>query len=273
MTIKAQFQLPREQFTFLETARANSSVENSGPERIYVTKVLLRFDWQGEYSYYEDASVEVPAGESKVLPGVAFSIDLAASEGSHLCKLGLTYKTLKNNKWSEPESVYLEPGRHIFVNPSPNRKFEVFVSHSNDPADQVLLGECVKSLRLAGFEPVVAERRPRPGFPLWQKILGMIGRSDGFVVLWTTTGSTSGDVREEIGIALGVSRVQDLTMLPIVQRAVEIRGSIGGIEYAEFDPSDERSVRSALESTMRQLISASERKKEKGSLRPASKTE
>ena len=68
---------------------------------------------------------------------------------------------------------------------------------------------------------------------MWQKIESAIRRADAILILWTEKGSQSGDIREEIGIAIGAKRTKRI--IPLVQTGLTTQGSLMGLEYVPLD--------------------------------------
>ena len=81
-----------------------------------------------------------------------------------------------------------------------------------------------------GFTPYVAEYDRRPGSLLWKKIQDKIRSSDLFLVLYTEDGSGSCDVREEVGMAVGMGK----EIIPVAERD-PTAGSMSGHEYMPLD--------------------------------------
>jgi len=200
-----------------------------------VTKVALKFDWMGTRYWYRDCNIEVAPGDKANLPTVTFIVRLEASTGTHHYEPGVVYKLLTESGWElQGEGIsYVEHGRHVMVTEAPRRDFEIFISHSNSVEDTRLLEKTIKSLDSCGVSTYVAERTPQPGYPLWQKIEAAIRRADAILILWTEKGSQSGDIREEIGIAIGAKRTKRI--IPLVQKDLSTRGSLIGLEHVPLD--------------------------------------
>jgi hypothetical protein len=166
---------------------------------------------------------------------LGFTIELVASKGAHEHKPGVTYKLLTEKGWELQGGgiTYTYAGKHIMVINRPKRHFEVFISHSNAPEDASLLDKTMDSFSRCGIDTYVAERTPQPGYPLWQKIETAIRRADAILVLWTQAGSQSGDIREEIGIAIGAKRTKRI--IPLVQAGLTTQGSLIGLEHVPLD--------------------------------------
>ena len=219
----------------LQKGTMTSGIENITKQRMLVTEVGLNFDWMEDSHWYKNCNIEV-APENKVdLPRVPFTVKLEASTGTHLCKPGVVYKLLTERGWElQGKGInYVAHGKHVMVTKAPRRDFEVFASHSNSAEDTPLLEKAVESFDRCGISTYVAERSPQPGYPLWQKIEAAIRRADAILILWTEKGSQSGDIREEIGIAIGAKRTKRI--IPLVQTGLTTQGSLIGLEHIPLD--------------------------------------
>ena len=98
----------------------------------------------------------------------------------------------------------------------------VFVSHSNAQADKKMVSECKKAMESCGLTGYFAEEDIQASGILWNKIANKIKNADAILVLWTNSASESGDVREEIGIAIGYDKKDKI--VPIVQNGIEPKG-------------------------------------------------
>lgn len=219
----------------LQKGRMSSSITNETKQKMLVSKVGLDFDWMGDLWWYKDCNIEVAPGDKVNLPGVGFTIELDAPLGTHLCKPGVIYKLLTEKGWElQGKGIsYVTHGTHVMVSEAPGRDFEVFASHSNSDEDKPLLDKTIESFSKCGINMYVAERTPRPGYPLWQKIEAAIRRADAILILWTEKGSRSGDIREEIGIAIGAKRAKRI--IPLVQAGLTAEGSLIGLEHVPLD--------------------------------------
>lgn len=108
----------------------------------------------------------------------------------------------------------------------------VFISHSNSKRDRAVVKSVRYRLDHLGFSPYVSESDPRPGLPLWGKIRDKISSSDLFLVLYTEDGSGSCDVREEVGMAVGMGK----EIMPVAEGRPSA-GYISGREYIPLDRS------------------------------------
>ncbi len=229
------YNLNSDEYYPLSTGTMSSGITNKTEQKMLVTEVALKFDWMGAIYWYKDCNIEVASGDKADLPLVPFKIKLEASIGTHHYEPGVIYKLLTETGWELQGKgiTYVEHGEHIMVTKAPRRNFEVFVSHSNSADDTPLLKKTIKSFNSCGVSTYVAERTPRPGYPLWQKIEAAIRRVDAVLILWTKEGAQSGDIREEIGIAVGAKRTKRI--IPLVQTGLSTHGSLIGLEHVPLD--------------------------------------
>jgi len=90
-----------------------------------------------------------------------------------------------------------------------------------------------------------------PGEWLWSKIETEIRKSDSILVLWTKHGARSGDVREEIGIAVGVGKYEQI--IPVVEGGEDLKGSRKGKEWAPLDRTDpKKGIIGAIEKILKE---------------------
>lgn len=236
MSWEMWYNLIPDTFYPLQKGTMSSSIKNNTQQKMLVTKVGLQFDWMGNLYWYEDCNIELAPGEKNVgLPPVGFTIELDVTIGTHLYKAGVIYKRLTKSGWELQGGGirYVKRGKHIMVSEAPKRDFEVFISHSNADEDSLLLDKTEESFKKCGISTYVAERVPQPGYPLWQKIEAAIRRADAILILWTEKGSQSGDIREEIGIAIGVRKTKRI--IPLVQAGLTTQGSLIGLEHVPLD--------------------------------------
>jgi len=220
----------------LQKGIMSSSIKSTTQQKMLVTKIGLCFDWMGTVWYYDHCNIDIAPGDKVELPDIPFEIELDASTGTHLYKPGVIYKLLTKSGWEFHGGgtvCYVEHGQHIMVVSAPVRDFEVFVSHSNSNKDKPLLDKTIESFEKCGIKLYFAERSPKPGYPLWLKIEAAIRRADAVLILWTEDGSRSGDIREEIGIAIGAKRLKRI--IPLVQTDLTTQGSLIGLEHVPLD--------------------------------------
>lgn len=223
---------------------------NKSRRRIVVSKVLLTFRWMGSSSYFTECSVDVPPKSTEELPKVRFKIDFGVPVGNNNYKIGVAYEMLEDDQWKHHED-YVLSGEHIEIKPLPSKNYIVFVSHSNNRADNKLILSCRSAFKACGIKSYFAEDDKRGGSILWEKLLKRINESDAFLILWTASASQSGDVREEIGIALN-SHLKN-RVVPIVERGVQVQGSLKtrGKEWVDYSrPNNADALSGALKTIM-----------------------
>ena len=206
-------------------------IENKGDTRYHIYKVGIEFDWEPDRWWSSNCSVELDPGQEVKLPFVWFRVPVDVGIGAHTYKVGVKQEVLVNYDWKDLGLVWGAKVYHILIKESPPRNFEVFLSHSNHPEDKDLLKLITELLVKCGIDVYIAEQRAEPGVRLWSKLENKIKTSNAMLVLWTKYGATSGDVREEIGIAVGARKYE--TIIPIAE--VDLKGSLKGKEYAPLD--------------------------------------
>jgi len=106
---------------------------------------------------------------------------------------------------------------------------KVFISHSTE--DMQIVNEFVNILRLKGIEAYMAIFDVQPGSDLWVKIESNIRNSNCVLAIITKDGSRSDMVNQEIATANAFK----ISVVPIVERGVVLKGILAGKEYIEFD--------------------------------------
>jgi hypothetical protein len=200
----------------------NMSIKNKGDIRVHILSVGIQFDWQTDNgTWYSNLySIELdPGGEKDISEDFNFMIAIEVDE-------------FVDGKWTAGGSV-LFPLQHILIKEHPRREYMVFISHSNHQEDEELTTMAHDLLKCCGMDAYVAERKGEPGEWLWSKLERKIRISDSFLVLWTKQGATSGDVREEIGIAIGANKYEQI--VPVVEKGEDLKGSLKGKEWAPLD--------------------------------------
>lgn len=262
MTWKMSYNLSSEKYAPLQLGKlVNVELTNMSDSRMVVTDVLLKFDWMGTYRWSHECNIKCNPGETVELPYVTFRIDLGAPTGSHHFEPGIRYKLLEEGEWISYEDTYVAHGDYIFIEPLPAKDYVVFVSHSNHKDDKKLIYACKRAMKACGITPYFAEETPRPGFRLWDKIAREIVAADAFLVLWTEHASRSGDVREEIGIAVGSGKLDKI--VPIVEVGVDVVGSLKlrGIEWVDYNPPNHTKAQSNALGMIMEWAKEKEKKK------------
>jgi len=215
--------------------------------------------------WYRNYKVEVAPKESIELDPLPFRIKLNAPIGVSHYDVGVNCRELIKSEWIDRGLVYGRKGGHAMIKAAEMRNFMVFISHSKHTEDASLLNECLQSLEKCGLNPYVAEASPEPGYPLWQKIYRNILSADALLVLWTKEAVASGDIREEIGIAVGCDKLQRI--IPLVETGADVKSSLRGLEYIPLDRDD---TNAAISKAITQILHWARKKEEK---HPRPKTE
>ena len=110
--------------------------------------------------------------------------------------------------------------------------FRIFISHSVQ--DMELVNSLKNMLTMRGLDTYVSVSEPEPGRKLIEKVKENIKSSSHFLLLLTKESVQSTWVQNEIGIALSLEK----TIIPIVEKGVEVPSILQGIEYLRFDSLD-----------------------------------
>ena len=213
-------------YRYLDICTVTVIVKNNcaTPITVFESSVL----YNNKQLFTKVCDVKVLPGKICKLPSIKFTIGLWANYWSNTSKIKIGYRET-NNKTSEMKysSVW---GEYIIIKNAAKKHKRIFVSHSNTPRDDCILEKTTSVLTKIGFTPYVAEFNFEKR-PLWQKIWNKIHSSDLFVTLYTKDGIKSGDVREENGIAFGMSKQK----IAIVEEGMSAPGSHLGLEYVSVD--------------------------------------
>lgn len=233
-------------------------IKNTGKNPIHISKIGIKFEWQREEESWwtEDCSIELePEEERKSYLDIVFRIPVDIKPKSYTYKIGVVEEELVDGEWKGSRGISWAQIRHILIKKHQKRDFKVFISHSNHPEDKELTDMVHDLLTGCGINGYVSEKEAEPGVRLWSKLEKEIGTSDSIFVLWTKHGAVSGDVREEIGIAVGAGKYEQI--IPIVETGVELTGSLKGKEFA---PLDREKPKEAIVKAIEQILKEAEKK-------------
>jgi len=253
------YELNSSKYAPLEKATLqNAKITNTTKEPLIVTKVLLNFDCQEGNTYAVKCNTTVDPGKWGMLPNIEFTIPLGMPTGAQRYKVGAETKQFLNNEW-KTDTHFVKKGKFIEIQPLKPRDFKVFISHSNSENDKGLVDACKEALITCGVTGYFAEGDNKAGQILWDKILREITYSEVFLVLWTKDGAKSGDIREEIGMAIGRER----KIVPIVEEGTIPQGSLKsrGIEWIPYQSGKEIDALSEALSIIMDLAKTKEESK------------
>lgn len=126
---------------------------------------------------------------------------------------------------------------------------QVFLSHAS--ADTRVVEWVAAQIEALGIRAYVAERDPRPGTVLAEKVKVNIDSSDAMLVLLTKDAEASWYVQGEIGAALQV----DKPVFALVEQGLAPRtfAMLEGVEHIRFDPADLGASSATLIASLRAL--------------------
>jgi hypothetical protein len=236
-TWQTNYSLNSDKFAPLEKAvLENATIQNLSKDQLVVTKVFVEFDCQEGITYSVKCNIPIESNEKKIIPKIEFTIPLGMPTGAQRYRFGAETRQFIKEEW-EVKSSFVAKGKFVEIRQLLPRDFKVFISHSNSKDDNSLINACREALVTCGLTGYFAEADNKAGRILWDKIFLEISHCDAFLVLWTKSASKSGDVREEIGMALGCEK----TIIPVVQNNVNVYGSLKsrGVEWIPYQPDDE----------------------------------
>lgn len=216
----------------------SASIRNKGARVFHVSEFRKQADWQKGVSYYKQCAIRVNPDEEKELPKGQIKVPVRIALGSHTIKFGVTLSILTEKGWEDEGVSWGDKENIINIVKAQPMNYTLFISHSNNPSDKSILDELSEMFTNCGIDVFIAEERKQAGEDLWNKIRGGIDQSNCVLILWTESGSLSGDVREEIGYAIAKGK----TVVPFAETGLQ--GSIKGIEYVKLDRND---IETALE--------------------------
>jgi hypothetical protein len=229
------------------------AAKNPSKYSVHITSVLMQFDWmkKGEY-LRQNCNILLSPNQTKNIPKFEFEIPIDTKVGSHSLKIGVDIGALIDSEWVKFGISFGKPSDHILVSKHPKRDFKVFVSHSNDPRDKRLLNLTENLLDCCGLDAYVAEKK-LDNIQLWSKIKREVWNSDSILLLWTKQAAKSADVREEIGIAVGMDKSDQIVSIA----EVDLRGSLKG---KEFVPLNRKKPRDAILKAIGNILGMAEKK-------------
>jgi hypothetical protein len=118
---------------------------------------------------------------------------------------------------------------------------KVFLSYPRE--DLWLAYKIQKILSEVGIYMYLAELSPEPGVTLWEKIKGMIQRSDIIIVLWTKNAKSSAFVNQELGYAEGLN---NKLIIPLAERGTAAEGLLAGMEHIPYEKGRDAEAFSSL---------------------------
>lgn len=234
MELNCTLNRENKEYTYLENVSVKTTAQNLSEKTINVFEVFIKFkNNNGIKKFEQKCDVEIKPNEAGDLPSVNFIIGLWAGKWSNFFKVGIVYREKMNNRWSKPMTYMKDSDDYLKVINAPSRSKKIFISHSNFKRDRNIVSKLNDFLIKIGFTPYIAERDAQPGRHLWEKIHKELVECERIIVLHTEDGIKSGDIREEIGIAIGLGKKDKI--IPVVEAGFLPPGSLLGTEYITLD--------------------------------------
>ena len=96
---------------------AKFEMENTGDTELYIYRIWLQWDWQGDLAYFSDTDVYIKPGEIRALGKVYFSIPEDISAGYHLLRVGVSQKHKTILGWWDDGLVWSQWSEIKILNP------------------------------------------------------------------------------------------------------------------------------------------------------------
>ena len=228
-----------------QAAKLTITVTNDAKHTILIRGT--RVDFRNTNKKHNEAhSIRLDAGQTDTIKTLSLRMGLWAEKAGAAGSLSVTYEAVKGDQWSGQLSHANSPIPPLTIADASSNGIKIFISHSNNSKDKSLVEEIVRVAKKLGCIPYVSEKDSRPGNNLWNKILGQILRCDWFIVLFTKSGARSCDMREELGYAqmrnAAAGNSTPIKIIPLVEKGVEVTGSLKGMEYYDMDHNKSRLV-------------------------------
>lgn len=235
-----------------------ATAKNSGEVLLHIYRFGIEFEWQrkAEYWWSKKCDIFLKPGEDIELPVVRFTIPIDIEPGTYKYRIGVrteSWDETIEQKWIDHGIMWVTKEFEIEIVYHPDRKYQIFISHSNHKEDKQMVKSLDTLLANNGISCFIAEEIPKYGEILWKKIKSGIISADRVIILWTKHGAKSEDVREELGITVGARK----RFIPIIEKKVKPKGSLIGTEHASLDRDNYKDV---FVSLAKELIEFSEEK-------------
>jgi len=81
-------------------------VRNIGDFELYIYKIWLQWDWNGNFSHSKDTNVYLSIGEKKYVGRIYFSVPEDITPGYHAYRLGISVKYKSKQSWIDIGRVW-----------------------------------------------------------------------------------------------------------------------------------------------------------------------
>jgi nucleoside 2-deoxyribosyltransferase len=208
------------------TLTIEPTLKNNGINVLEVTRVSIKMEWM-QSPISTDCSIRINPEQKRRLPIMTLKVPFYIEIKDHEVIWTVKTKVLTEKGWVIVEDNSLPST--MPAKPAEDANYRVFLSHSNSENDKAIMKNLVSALRSSGITVFVAEEINQAGEDLWAKIRAGIDQCNCVLVFWTADGANSGDIREEIGYAIGRGK----KIIPYAEQ--DLRGSVRGKEYIRLD--------------------------------------
>jgi hypothetical protein len=215
-------------------------LENTGINHLYVEKVWLKLDWQGDEAFYSECAAQIPLSNNSFLTSVRFSIpQTKAGVITYSIGLDMYEYNMALVNWTRLPPWWSKPDH--FINSIPRPYYRAFISRGIRPEERVVTDPIVEMVKEWGFETTTVgiERMANPE-NIDEAIKQEIQTADCLIVIATRRylDALSGMWRTlewlhgETGIAYGL----DKPLLVLVEGGVLVQGLPGYLAEKNKSP-------------------------------------
>ncbi|MGQ4891695.1 MAG: CARDB domain-containing protein [Candidatus Njordarchaeia archaeon] len=90
------------------SARCEIWLKNTGDQDLHIHKILLQWDWQGDYAYYHNVDEYLKPGEEELLGAISFPVPTNIQVGYHSFRVGVAQEHKTWYGWVDDGWVWME---------------------------------------------------------------------------------------------------------------------------------------------------------------------
>lgn len=134
---------------------------------------------------------------------------------------------------------------------------KVFVSHHMSKKDLAVIDPIIKRAEADDIRMYLAERDPKAGELVSEKVKREIRDSDCVLAVFTKAATRSEWVQQEIGLAKGLGK----DIVPLVEQGAKVGALLCGIEYISFRRREIEDIQNKVINRLEQLKKVRKKRK------------